>query len=120
MRYKTSYPFTSFGCIIVIVRGQIDVFVDAIQQPQKELQGVVLGITTELRSKLGHDSLQREITKLHSCSTITRFFFFEVIDREQKHFHCIPVGSVIQILGSVFTNVSICNFCCFYRFNCVF
>lgn len=59
-----SYLSRGFGHVVVIVRGQIDVFVDAVQQPQEELQGVVLGITTKLWSILGHYSLERGKTDL--------------------------------------------------------
>lgn len=43
-----SYLSESFGLVVVVVGGQIDVFMDAVQQPQEELQGVVLGIPTKL------------------------------------------------------------------------
>lgn len=56
-RLLDSYLPGSF--VVVIVGGQIDVFMDAVQQPQEELQSIVLGITTELRSILGHYSLER-------------------------------------------------------------
>lgn len=55
-----SYLSGGFGLVVVIVGGQIDVFVDAVQQPQEELQGVVLRVATKLRSVLGHYGLQRE------------------------------------------------------------
>lgn len=54
-----SYLSRSFGHVVVIVGGQVDVFMNTVQQPQEELQGVVLGITTKLCSILGHYSLER-------------------------------------------------------------
>ena len=55
-----SYLSGSFGLVVVIVGGQVDVFVDAVQQPQEELQGVVLGVTTKLGPVLGHNGLQEQ------------------------------------------------------------
>lgn len=54
-----SYLSDRLGLVVIVVGGQIDVFVDTVQQPQEELQGIVLGITTELRSILGHYRLER-------------------------------------------------------------
>lgn len=55
-----SYLLRSFGLVVVVVRRQYDVFVDAVQQPQEEFQGVVLGVATKLGSVLGHDRLRGE------------------------------------------------------------
>lgn len=43
-----SYLSQSFGFVVVIMAGQVDIFMNTIQQPQKELQGVMLGISTKL------------------------------------------------------------------------
>lgn len=61
-RRLNSYLSRRSGLVVVIVGGQDDVFVDAIQQPQEEFQCVVLGVTTKLRSILGHYSLQERKT----------------------------------------------------------
>lgn len=55
-----SYLPGSFDLVVVVVRCQDDVFMDAIQQPQEEFQCIVLGIPTKLWSIPGHDSLERE------------------------------------------------------------
>lgn len=44
--------------VVVVVGGQVEVFVDAVQQPQQELQGVVLGVTPKLAPIFGHDGLE--------------------------------------------------------------
>lgn len=55
----SSYLLRSFDLVVVIVRCQDNVFMDSIQQPQKEFQGVMLGIPTKLRSVFGHDCLEK-------------------------------------------------------------
>lgn len=65
-----SYLSQSFGFVVVIMAGQVDVFMNTIQQPQKELQGVMLWISTKLWSILGHYRLER------GTADVTQIFFY--------------------------------------------
>lgn len=55
----SSHLLRSFDLVVVIVRCQDDVFMDSIQQPQKEFQGVMLRIPTKLGSVFGHNCLEK-------------------------------------------------------------
>jgi len=57
-----SYLCGSFGGVVVVVGGHVDVLMDAVQQPQEKLQGVVLEVTAELRPVFGHYVLERRET----------------------------------------------------------
>lgn len=54
-----SYLPKSFDLVVVVVGSHVDIFVDSVEEPEEELQGVVLGITTKLWSIFGHDGLER-------------------------------------------------------------
>lgn len=46
------------AAVVVVVRAVIGVFVNSVQKPEEELQGVVLRVSPKLRAVLGHDALQ--------------------------------------------------------------
>lgn len=46
--------------VVVVVGRQVDVFVDTVQQPEQELQSVMLRITPKLASIFGNYGLERE------------------------------------------------------------
>lgn len=57
----------SFGlaaaCVVVVVRAAVSIFMHSVQEPEQELEGVVLGVAAELRGVLGHRTLgTRETT----------------------------------------------------------
>lgn len=85
-----SYLPGTFGLVVVVVGGQVDVFMDAVQQPQEELQGVVLGVATKLWSILGHYSLER------GKSTRDESVFF----LQLHNYHCL-VDLVHFISGEI-------------------
>lgn len=64
----------------------VDVFVDAVEQPQQELQSIVLGIPSELRAVLGHNRL--EIKRQHTSVSV-----------HQKCFHLPPSVSMRTCLS---------------------
>jgi len=43
--------------VVVVVRAGIGIFVNSVQEPEEELQGVVLRVTPKLRAVLGHHAL---------------------------------------------------------------
>lgn len=48
--------------VAVVVWAGISVFVYSVQEPEKEFQGIVLGVPSKLRAVLCHDTLKREQT----------------------------------------------------------
>lgn len=95
----SSYLSRSFGFVVVIVGGHTDVFMDAVQQPQEELQSVVLGITPKLWSILGHYSLERGDRDLmkqsfFSSYTIMTCGWLSTFYEPGKRFQCSNTGGV--------------------------
>lgn len=56
-----SYLPWGFGLVIVVAAGgQVDILMNSVQKPKQELQGVMLGVSSELGSILGYYTLERE------------------------------------------------------------
>lgn len=52
-----SYLGRGLDAVVVVVGFQDDILVQAVQQPQEELQGIMLGVPSELGAVLGHGGL---------------------------------------------------------------
>lgn len=50
------------AAVAVVVWAGISIFVYSVQEPEKEFQGIVLGVSSKLRAILCHNTLKREQT----------------------------------------------------------
>lgn len=66
-RFLQTHLGTSFGLaaavgVVVVVGALVSIFVNSVQQPEQELEGVVLRVPPKLRSVLCHRTLRRRET----------------------------------------------------------
>lgn len=60
------------AAVTVVVRAGISIFMNSVQEPQKEFQGIVLRVSPKLRAILRHCALQRGETLISHFGGISK------------------------------------------------
>lgn len=60
------------AAVTVVVRAGISIFMNSVQEPQKEFQGIVLRVSPKLRAVLRHCALQRGETLISHFGGISK------------------------------------------------